>query len=33
MAKMMAIYREPADVEAFNQHYFNIHVPLAKTLL
>lgn len=32
MAKMMAIYREPKDIEAFRRHYFDVHIPLAKTL-
>ncbi|KQV33566.1 MULTISPECIES: EthD family reductase [unclassified Rhizobium] len=32
MARMMVIYRTPQDIEAFDRHYFDIHVPLAKTL-
>ena len=32
MARMLVIYRTPEDVEAFDRHYFGIHVPLAKTL-
>ncbi|QPC91941.1 EthD family reductase [Mesorhizobium sp. INR15] len=32
MAKMLVIYKTPADPVAFDQHYFNVHVPLAKTL-
>ncbi len=29
---MIAIYRTPADKAVFDRHYFEIHVPLAKTL-
>jgi uncharacterized protein (TIGR02118 family) len=29
---MVVIYRTPKDVEAFDRHYFEIHVPLAKKL-
>jgi uncharacterized protein (TIGR02118 family) len=32
MAKMLVIYPTPKDVEAFDRHYFDIHVPLAKTI-
>jgi len=32
MARMVVIYRTPKDVEAFDRHYFEIHVPLAKKL-
>ncbi len=32
MAMMVVIYPIPKDVEAFDQHYFDIHVPLAKTI-
>lgn len=32
MAKMVVIYKKPADPEAFNRHYFDIHAPLAKKL-
>ena len=32
MARMVVIYRTPEDVEAFDRHYFEIHVPLAKKL-
>jgi len=32
MARMVVIYRTPKDVEAFNRHYFDIHIPLAKKL-
>lgn len=32
MAQMVVIYRTPKDVEAFDRHYFDIHVPLAKKI-
>ncbi len=32
MAKMLVIYPTPADVQAFERHYFETHIPLAKTL-
>jgi uncharacterized protein (TIGR02118 family) len=32
MARMVVIYRTPKDVEAFDRHYFGIHVPLAKKM-
>ncbi len=32
MARMVVIYRIPEDAEAFDRHYFDIHVPLAKKL-
>jgi uncharacterized protein (TIGR02118 family) len=32
MAKLVAIYKKPADVEAFEKHYFGTHIPLAKTM-
>lgn len=32
MAKLIAKYRRPDDVSAFEQHYFEVHVPLAKKL-
>ena len=32
MAQMLVIYRTPKDVEAFDRHYFETHVPLAKKL-
>jgi uncharacterized protein (TIGR02118 family) len=30
MAQMLAIYNTPKDPEAFDRHYFETHVPLAK---
>ena len=32
MAKLVALYRKPADENAFNTHYFSIQVPLAKKI-
>jgi uncharacterized protein (TIGR02118 family) len=29
---MVVIYRTPRDKEAFDEHYFNVHIPLAKRL-
>jgi uncharacterized protein (TIGR02118 family) len=32
MARMVVIYKTPADVEAFDKHYFETHIPLAKKI-
>ena len=32
MARMIVIYRTPPDRAAFDQHYFEVHIPLAKSL-
>ena len=32
MAKLFAIYQQPADPAAFDRHYFEKHVPLAKNI-
>jgi uncharacterized protein (TIGR02118 family) len=32
MAQMVVIYKTPKDVAAFDKHYFETHVPLAKKL-
>ena len=32
MARMVVVYRTPADVAAFERHYFTTHVPLTKQL-
>ena len=32
MAKMTVIYKTPKDIEFFERHYFEVHVPLAKQL-
>jgi len=32
MARMVVIYKKPADVAAFEKHYFETHIPLAKKI-
>jgi len=32
MAKLIALYKKPADAAAFEAYYYSTHVPLAKTL-
>ncbi len=32
MAGMVVIYKKPADVKAFEKHYFETHIPLAKMI-
>lgn len=32
IGRMVVIYRTPRDPAAFDEHYFNVHVPLAKRL-
>ena len=32
MAKMVVLYKTPRDVAAFEKHYFETHIPLAKKL-
>ncbi len=32
MVKLIALYRKPDDVDAFEQHYFQTHVPLVKKM-
>ena len=32
MAKLFAVYQQPKDPAAFDDYYFNKHVPLAKTI-
>ena len=32
MAKLIALYKKPADTAAFDAYYFGHHVPLAKTI-
>jgi uncharacterized protein (TIGR02118 family) len=32
MAHMLVIYRTPKDAAAFDRHYFETHVPLAKKI-
>ena len=31
-ARMLVIYKTPADTAAFDKHYFDIHIPMAKRL-
>lgn len=31
-AKLFAVYKQPSDPAAFDQYYFNKHVPMAKTI-
>ena len=32
MAKIFAVYQQPADAAVFDDYYFNKHLPLAKTI-
>lgn len=32
MVKLIAMYRQPEDKNAFNEHYTNVHTPLAKKM-
>ena len=32
MARMLVIYKTPKDPAAFDKHYFDVHVPMAKKL-
>jgi uncharacterized protein (TIGR02118 family) len=32
MARMLVIYKTPQDPAAFDKHYFEMHIPLAKKL-
>jgi len=32
MARMLVIYKTPKDPAAFDEHYFSVHIPLAKQL-
>ncbi len=32
MARMIVIYKPPRDPVAFDRHYFEVHVPMAKKL-
>jgi uncharacterized protein (TIGR02118 family) len=32
MVRFMVLYQTPTDAEAFEKHYFEVHVPLAKQL-
>jgi uncharacterized protein (TIGR02118 family) len=33
MAKLVALYRKPADIAAFDAYYYKTHVPLAKKIM
>lgn len=30
MAKLIALYRTPADPEEFDRHFFSVHIPLVR---
>jgi uncharacterized protein (TIGR02118 family) len=30
MIKLIALYRNPADVSEFDKHYFEVHIPLVR---
>ena len=32
MARLIVVWQRPVDTEAFDRHYFGVHVPLAKKL-
>lgn len=32
MFRMLVLYERPLDVEAFERHYWDVHIPLAKKL-
>lgn len=32
MARMLVIYKTPEDKNAFDKHYFEVHIPMAKKL-
>ena len=32
MVKLVAVYRKPDDPQAFDKHYFETHLPLAKKM-
>lgn len=32
MARMIAIYKTPENKEAFDKHYYEVHIPLARKL-
>jgi uncharacterized protein (TIGR02118 family) len=32
VAKMVIMYEEPTDKEKFDQHYFDVHVPLGRKI-
>ncbi|CEH30487.1 ethyl tert-butyl ether degradation protein EthD [Aneurinibacillus migulanus] len=32
MVKLVAIYRKPENTDTFDEHYFNVHTPLAEKM-
>lgn len=32
MAKLLALYKQPEDQDAFHKHYVSVHAPLAKKM-
>jgi uncharacterized protein (TIGR02118 family) len=32
MAKLIALYKKPADPAAFDRYYYDVHVPIAKEI-
>ncbi|WP_202078448.1 EthD family reductase [Caldalkalibacillus salinus] len=32
MVKLLALYKQPENKESFNDHYYNVHTPLAKKM-
>jgi uncharacterized protein (TIGR02118 family) len=32
MVKLIALYRRPADIEMFEKHYFEVHIPLVNKI-
>ena len=32
MYKLVALFRQPEDVESFDEHYFNTHTPLMEAV-
>lgn len=32
MVKLVALYRKPADIEAFEKHYREVHTPIVKKM-
>ena len=32
MVKLIALYKSPSEIEAFEKHYFEIHIPLVKKM-
>lgn len=32
MVKLVALYKKPTDVAAFDEHYFNVHMPLTEKI-